>query len=171
MPNNLGKGSNRMTGNNYWNPIIETMGSTEQSEMQAEKLRWQLRYVLDRAPFYRRKFEEAGFDPAGLRDVADLSHAPFTHKEELRESQIEHSPLGEHPAVVMDEVLRVHSSSRGVNVWPSAAAPLRDEGAAHTEVVRGAAPHRRHVRDQERSQVHESGTTARLRRAARGRRG
>ena len=62
-----------MSERNYWNPIIETMGPSEHRELQTAKLRKQLRYVLDRSPFYRRKFEEAGFDATRLEDVADLS--------------------------------------------------------------------------------------------------
>lgn len=60
-----------MFESNYWDPVIETMGPKEQREMQTEKLQRQLRYVLDRSPFYRRKFEEDGFDLMRLRDVAD----------------------------------------------------------------------------------------------------
>ncbi len=126
--------SKRMVESNYWDPIIETMGPTQQGEMQTAKLREQLRYLLDRSPFYRRKFEETGFDAAGLRDIADLAHAPFTHKEELRESQIEHPPLGEHAAVEMREVLRVHSSS-GTTGRPSYVGLTRRDREVWTESV------------------------------------
>lgn len=123
-----------MLDDNYWNPVIETMALPDLREMQAMKLRKQLRYVVDRSPFYQRKFEEAGFDAARLRDIADLLHAPFTLKEELRESQIGSPPLGEHAAVDMAEVLRVHSSS-GTTGRPSYVGITKHDRDVWTESV------------------------------------
>jgi len=123
-----------MVANSYWNPLIETMGFSEQREMQITKLREQLRYVWDRSPFYRRKFKEVGFDPEKLRDVSDLSHAPFTSKEELRKSQAENPPLGEHAVVSMEDVLRVHSST-GTTGKPSYVGLTRHDRDVWTEVV------------------------------------
>lgn len=123
-----------MPGRRYWNPAIETVAMPELRELQAARLREQLRYVQDNSPFYRRKLEEAGFDVTRLRSVDDLAHAPFTLKEELRESQIEHPPLGEHAAAGMDEVLRVHSSS-GTTGRPSYVGLTRRDRDVWTEVV------------------------------------
>lgn len=123
-----------MPESEYWNPSIETMGASEQREMQTAKLERQLRYVMDRSPFYRRKFEEAEFDPSRLGDVGDLASAPLTHKEELRESQVENPPLGEHAAVGMREVLRVHSSS-GTTGRPSYVGLTRHDRDAWAESV------------------------------------
>ena len=123
-----------MTERHYWNPFVEKMGESEQREMQAEKLARQLRYVAERSPFYREKFEEAGFDPTRVVGVEDLARAPFTQKEELRESQVEHPPLGEHAAAGMDEVLRVHSST-GTTGRPSYVGITRRDRDAWMEVV------------------------------------
>ena len=98
------------------------------------KLQRQLRYVLDRSPFYLRKFREAVFDAARLRSTTDLAHAPFTYKEELRESQIEHPPLGEHTAVDMKEVLRIHSST-GATGRPTYVGLTRYDRDVWTEAV------------------------------------
>jgi phenylacetate-CoA ligase len=103
--------------------------------MQAAKLRSQLRCVLDQSPFYRGKFEEAGFDASRIRGVDDdLSRAPFTCKEDLRKSQVEHPPLGEHAAAGMEEVLRVHSST-GTTGRSSYVGITRHDREAWTEVV------------------------------------
>ena len=118
----------------YWNPIIEAMEPYEQREMQSAKLKRQLSYVLECSPFYRRKFDEAGFDAARVGDVSDLLHAPFTRKEELRESQIESPPLGEHAAADMRQVVRVHSSS-GTTGRPSYVGITRHDRDVWTEVV------------------------------------
>ncbi|MDQ3238099.1 MAG: AMP-binding protein, partial [Actinomycetota bacterium] len=123
-----------MPDDNYWNPAVETAAPSDLQGMQGAKLRRQLRYVLDRSPFYRKKFGDADFDATGLRDVDDLSRAPFTYKEELRRSQVEHPPLGEHAAVDMREVIRVHSSS-GTTGRPSYVGLTRHDRDAWTEVV------------------------------------
>ncbi len=123
-----------MLDERYWNLAVETAAPSELTKTQAAKLRRQLRYVLDRSPFYQRKFEEAEFDATRLWDVNDLSRAPFTHKEELRESQVEHPPLGEHAAAGMEEVLRVHSST-GTTGRPSYVGLTRRDRDAWTEVV------------------------------------
>jgi phenylacetate-CoA ligase len=123
-----------MLEGDYWNPIIEAMEPYEQREMQCAKLKRQLSYVLECSPFYRRKFDEAGFDAARVGDASDLLHAPFTRKEELRESQIESPPLGEHAAADMREVVRVHSSS-GVTGRPSYVGITRHDRDVWTEVV------------------------------------
>lgn len=123
-----------MAEGRYWNPLVETMGASGRREMQTEKLKRQLRYVLDRSLFYGRKFGDAGFDPARLAGLADLSHAPFTHKEELRESQVEHPPLGEHAAAEMEDVLRVHSST-GTTGRPSYVGITRHDRDVWMEAV------------------------------------
>ncbi len=123
-----------MLEGDYWNPIIEAMEPHEQRGMQGAKLKRQLSYVLECSPFYRRKFDEAGFDAARVGDVSDLLHAPFTRKEELRESQIESPPLGEHAAADMREVVRVHSSS-GTTGRPSYVGITRHDRDVWTEVV------------------------------------
>jgi phenylacetate-CoA ligase len=123
-----------MSERSYWNPAIETMAPRYVQALQAAKLREQLRYVVGRSPFYRRKFEEAGFDARRVREGEDLAHAPFTRKEELRESQAEEPPLGEHAAVGMEQVLRVHSST-GTTGRPSYVGITRHDRDGWTEVV------------------------------------
>lgn len=95
----------------YWNPRIETMPLDEVRSIQNIKLQKQIRYVYERSPFYRRKFDEAGIKPEHIRTVEDLAELPFTTKEELRQSQMEAPPLGLHCAADLDKVVRVHSSS------------------------------------------------------------
>ena len=79
--------------------------------LQEERLGRQLDYVLEQSPLYRRKFSEANIDARTIRSVGDLSRLPFTEKSELRSSQISTPPLGEHAAVPMRDVVRVHASS------------------------------------------------------------
>src|SRR5437879_5933289 len=80
-------------------------------ELQEQKLRKQLAYNYQNSAFYRHKFDEAGVHPEDIRTLEDMAKLPFTTKEELRDSQLEHPPLGRHAAVPMSRVVRIHSSS------------------------------------------------------------
>jgi phenylacetate-CoA ligase len=102
----------------YWNAGIETMPWPDVEAMQLERLRRQLAYVERRSPFYARRFRDAGFDPARIRSLADLRLLPFTTKDELRDSQVSHPPLGAHAAASLADVIRIHSSS-GTSGRPS----------------------------------------------------
>jgi phenylacetate-CoA ligase len=94
----------------YWDPHWETAPPDELASAIEERLRDQLRYVNDRSPFYRQKFDEAGIDPGriGLDDLAEL---PFTTKDEVRHSQEQDPPLGAHACVGWPEISRIHASS------------------------------------------------------------
>jgi phenylacetate-CoA ligase len=118
----------------YWNERVETMSADETQAMQAEKLRAQLARVRDRSPFYARKWEQAGFDTESVGSVGDLAHAPFTEKQELRESQISEPPLGGHAAVAMRDMVRVHSSS-GTTGRPSYIGITKADRERWTEIV------------------------------------
>jgi phenylacetate-CoA ligase len=102
--------------------------------MQTVRLRRQLAYLSDRSPFYVRKFAESGFEPGAVRSIDDLSHAPFTEKQELRDSQIAAPPLGRHAAAELVDVIRVHSSS-GTTGRPSYVGITRADSGRWTEVI------------------------------------
>ena len=118
----------------YWNAEIETQPARERAAMQLDKLRRQLAYVVDRSPFYARKFASAGFDASRLHSLDDLRLAPFTTKEELRESQIASPPLGNHAAAELRDVIRIHSSS-GTTGRPSYVGITRRDRDVWTETV------------------------------------
>lgn len=62
-------------------------------------------------PFYRRKFDEAGADPASVRGLEGLRKLPFTVKDELRRSQERAPPLGEHRGCEPASVARIYTTS------------------------------------------------------------
>ncbi|HEX2200003.1 MAG TPA: hypothetical protein VHG88_15485 [Burkholderiales bacterium] len=72
----------------------------------------QIARLFERSPFYRNKLQAAGFASAeavgGLENIGAL---PFTEKDELRRSQAEHPPLGEHAAVPISQAARIYSTS------------------------------------------------------------
>ena len=50
------------------------------------RLRRLLRHAGETVPFYRRRWREAGIDPAAIRGVADLERIPVVTKQELRDA-------------------------------------------------------------------------------------
>jgi len=90
----------------YWQPESECMERKELEELQLERLESTLNRVYRNVPFYRRKFDEAGFNPDDLRSLDDLRKLPFTVKNDLRDNY----PYGLF-AVPLREVVRVHASS------------------------------------------------------------
>lgn len=87
-------------------PEFETMARADLEALQLERLQALLVRVYANVETYKRKFDEAGFDPASVRALSDLSSAPFTVKDDLRAAY----PYGMF-AVPLHDIVRVHSSS------------------------------------------------------------
>jgi phenylacetate-CoA ligase len=95
-------------------PEVETRPWDEQLALDDESYRAQLRYLLERSPFYRAKL--AGADPDdGLAELATL---PLTEKDELRASRTRENPIGEHLCAERSELVRIYSTS-GTTGTPS----------------------------------------------------
>ncbi len=55
-------------------------------EIKTRKLRYIIKYVYERSPFYRRLFKERGIDVDSIKSLEDLKKLPFTTKQHLREA-------------------------------------------------------------------------------------
>jgi phenylacetate-CoA ligase len=72
----------------------------------------QLARVQDRAlrayqvPFFRRRWDAAGFDPRSLRSLADLDEIPFYTVDDIRKSIEAHPPLGDYQGVSIEDARR-----------------------------------------------------------------
>jgi phenylacetate-CoA ligase len=93
-------------------PDVEARPWDEQLSLDDESYRAQLRYLLERSPFYRAKL--AGAD-GGLAELATL---PLTEKDELRASRTRENPIGEHLCAEPSELVRIYSTS-GTTGTPS----------------------------------------------------
>ncbi|MGF6758356.1 phenylacetate--CoA ligase PaaK [Paraburkholderia sp. GAS42] len=85
---------------------IETASRDELAALQLERLKWSLTHAYENSPVYRRKFDDAGVHPSGVKTLADLSRFPFTTKKDLRDSY----PFGMF-AVPQEQISRIHASS------------------------------------------------------------
>jgi phenylacetate-CoA ligase len=95
-------------------PEVEARPWGEQLALDDESYRAQLRYLLERSPFYRAKL--AGAEPDG--GLAELATLPLTEKDELRASRTRENPIGEHLCAEPSELVRIYSTS-GTTGTPS----------------------------------------------------
>jgi phenylacetate-CoA ligase len=100
-----------MPAKEYLDRRTETATLREVQKLQRIKLGRQLDYLFARSLFYKDKFQAAGIRRKDYKRLSDLNRFPFTTKEELRESQASSPPLGRHIACVLDDVIRIHSST------------------------------------------------------------
>lgn len=118
----------------HLDPEIETAAPAEVRLLQEAKLSRQLDYLFLRSSFYRDKLQAAGVKRGHFRTLSDLSHFPFTSKEELRESQASCPPLGRHMAADWVDVVRVHSST-GTSGRPSYVGVTRRDAEIWTRIT------------------------------------
>ena len=94
--------------------MTESASWQEQRAVDDASYRAQLRYLLERSPFYRDKL--AGFDTSGGLD--ELAGLPLTDKRELKETCSRENPFGAQLCVDPQEVVRIYSTS-GTTGTPS----------------------------------------------------
>ncbi|MCC6008775.1 MAG: phenylacetate--CoA ligase family protein, partial [Rhodobacteraceae bacterium] len=96
----------------YWFPTRETMDPAARDAAILQRLREVCDYAYTHAPFYRRKWDEAGFHPSQLKSLEDFeTRVPVVTKAELRASQSGHPPFGDYLCIPEDEVFHIHGTS------------------------------------------------------------
>jgi len=97
----------------FWKEEVELMERSQLESLQLDRLRRTL-VQAQKAPHYRRVFQEKRLTPDSIRSLADLADWPFTTKEDLRSG-----PPEDFLAVPQDQVVRLHVSS-GTTGTPTA---------------------------------------------------
>lgn len=110
----------------FWFREQETMPPEERAAVILKRLRAQMGYAWDRAPFYRKKWGAAGLWPGDIRTLEDFRRVPILTKEEVRADQATHPPFGSYLCVLGEQVARVHGTS-GTTGKPTAFAIGRDD--------------------------------------------
>jgi phenylacetate-CoA ligase len=128
-------------GSRYWFPQRETMHPAEREKAILSRLREVCRYAYDNAPFYRRKWDAAGFHPSTLRSLEDFeSRVPVVTKAELRVAQAASPPFGDYLCVPESEIFHIHGTS-GTTGRPTTFAIGRNDwraiANAHARVMWG----------------------------------
>jgi phenylacetate-CoA ligase len=125
----------------YWHKELETMDPEEREQrVILPKLRAQLKYAYEKAPLYRRKWDEAGVKPEDIRSLEDFEQIPFLTKEEMRQDQKENPPFGSYLCVPPEALQRVHGTS-GTTGRPTAFGISKDDmeriAEAHARIMWG----------------------------------
>lgn len=125
----------------YWFPRRETMPAAERDRAILSRLQEVTRYVYAHSPFYRRKWDEAGFHPDKLKSLEDFEDkVPVISKADLRESQARAPMFGDYLCVSESEIHHVHGTS-GTTGRPTAFGIGRDDwkaiANAHARIIWG----------------------------------
>jgi len=92
-------------------PVDQRLSRDERLARQADRLGTLLPFLFQRSPFYRRKWEAGGVDPAGLRFPDDWTSLPATTKAELVADQEAHAPWGTVLTEPLDHYVRYWQTS------------------------------------------------------------
>ena len=115
-------------------PEVETRGPADQLARDRAAYRRQVDYLFARSAFYRLKLQAAGFpDAAAVGEIDAIGALPFTEKDELRQSQAAHPPLGSHCAAAPEQIVRIYSTS-GTTGDPCYIPLTANDLAAWTEI-------------------------------------
>ena len=95
----------------HWFPRRETMSAAEREAAVLKRIRQVMAYAWEHAPFYKRKWGEAGIHPGSIRSLEDFERVPVVTKEELRAAQTNHPPFGDYLCVEPAGVSHVHGTS------------------------------------------------------------
>lgn len=124
----------------YWFPRRETMPAAERERAILGRLQQVCAYAYEHAPFYRRKWDAAGFHPAKLKALADFERIPVVEKKDLREAQARTPPFGDYLCVPDADVFHIHGTS-GTTGRPTAFAIGRNDwraiANAHARIMWG----------------------------------
>jgi phenylacetate-CoA ligase len=129
------------SGSRYWFPVRETMAAGEREQAIVKRLQEVCAYAYANAPFYKRKWDEAGFHPSQLKSLEDFeTKVPVVTKADLRASQAAQPPFGDYLCVPDAEIFHVHGTS-GTTGRPTAFAVGRADwrtiANAHARIMWG----------------------------------
>ena len=98
-------------GESYWSRREETMPEEERGQLILSKLKSQIEYGWEKSPFYREKWQAAGFVPDQLKTLNDLRRVPCLTKNEIQKEQEAYPPFGRHLCVDPGSLVRIHGTS------------------------------------------------------------
>lgn len=114
----------------YWFPNRETMAAGDREAAILRRLQEMCAYAYEKAPFYRKKWDEAGFHPSQLKSLEDFERrVPIVRKTDLRAAQTANPPFGDYLCVPESEVHHIHGTS-GTTGRPTAFAISRNDWRA-----------------------------------------
>jgi len=97
----------------FWDPEMQTMDREERRELQLGRLRELVDKVVAKdVGLFKRKLAEAGIESgADIGTLDDINKIPTTLKQDLRESEADHPPLGDYRFTSINECVRIGQST------------------------------------------------------------
>ena len=128
------------SGERYWFKKRETMPAADRERAILERLQVVCAYAYVQSPFYKRKWDDAGFHPSKLKSLEDFEKIPVVQKKDLREAQARVPPFGDYLCVPENDVFHIHGTS-GTTGRPTAFAIGRNDwrtiANAHARIMWG----------------------------------
>ena len=111
----------------YWFPKRETMDPGARDKAIVQRLRQVCEYAYAKSPFYKMKWDEAGFHPSQVTSLeAFETRCPVIAKADLRKAQERKPPFGDYLCIDEPEIFHIHGTS-GTTGRPTAFAIGRDD--------------------------------------------
>lgn len=95
----------------FFDKATETISRESLARHQYQRLERLLTTLYGTNRFYTSKFDEAGIKPEDVRSLDDLTHLPFTLKDELVEAQAADPPFGTNVTFPPSRYIRFHQTS------------------------------------------------------------
>jgi phenylacetate-CoA ligase len=125
-----------------WNEKMECMEPENLKNILSERLKKVAKYVYEKCPAYKSKFDSVGVSPADIKTIDDIAKLPFTTKIDLRDNY----PFGLFSA--LNDIKEIHVSS-GTTGNPTVVGYTKEdiklwgEAMARAYSCAGAEPHDR----------------------------
>jgi phenylacetate-CoA ligase len=95
----------------YYVPDIETMPRERLESLQLERLKWQVKRCYEGSEFYRERFDKIRLKPEDIGSFDDFRKIPPVTKNELRDEQTSHPPLGRYTVADPQDWRELHPST------------------------------------------------------------
>jgi len=97
----------------FWDPQMQTMDPGQRRKLQDDRLRQMVRKVFEHpVRFFRDKLVSAGVSgPDDIKGVEDLAQVPLTVKQDLRDSEAQDPPFGDHRFTDARQAVRIGTST------------------------------------------------------------
>ena len=97
----------------FYDMAVQTMSRDEVRTLQEERLRESISRIFALpSPFWVRKLAEAGIQsPDDIKSLDDLDTVPVTIKQELRDSEAEHPPVGDFRTTTLRDNVKLGTST------------------------------------------------------------
>ena len=96
----------------YYNSKIERMSREELEALQFKKLQYQLRFVYENVPMYRRLCQDYKLHPDDIKTREDFFQKwPTISKADLIKDQTENPPWGTRVGIPVEKIVQVHLTS------------------------------------------------------------